>query len=74
MPTAKHRIAASLTDSEFGELADMAEKYEVSLSWLSRKAILEFIDRYRLEQLRLPLRPEPMPVVQPTVRLKRKHV
>jgi hypothetical protein len=56
MPTTKHRIAANLTDIEFSELASMAEKYDVSLSWLSRKAILEFIARYRSEQLQLPLR------------------
>jgi hypothetical protein len=59
MPTTKHRIAANLTDPEFAELAAMAEKYDVSLSWLSRKAILEFVDRYRVEQLQLPLRLEP---------------
>jgi hypothetical protein len=59
MPTTKHRIASNLSDAEFDELAAMAEKYDVSLSWLSRKAILEFIDRYRVEQLHLPLRPEP---------------
>jgi hypothetical protein len=61
MPTTKHRIAANLTEPEFDELAAMAEKYDVSLSWLSRKAVLEFIDRYRVEQLQLPLRLEPQP-------------
>lgn len=64
MPTTKHRIAANLTDAEFGELAAMADKYDVSLSWLSRKAILEFIDRYRHEQMPLPLRPEPVHAAQ----------
>jgi hypothetical protein len=59
MPTTKHRVAANLTDAEFGELAAMAAKYEVSLSWLNRKAILEFVERYRTEQLQLPLRIEP---------------
>jgi hypothetical protein len=49
MPTTKHRIAANLGDAEFSALTGMAEKYDVSLSWLSRKAILEFIDRYRME-------------------------
>lgn len=58
MPTTKHRIAANLTDAEFGDLAAMADKYDVSLAWLSRKAILEFIARYRTEQLQLPLRTE----------------
>ena len=56
MPTTKHRIAVSLTDSEFIELAAMADKYDVSLSWLGRQGILEFIARYRVEQLQLPLR------------------
>jgi hypothetical protein len=56
MPTTKHRIAPTLTDAEFGDLAAMAEKYDVSLAWLGRKAILEFIARYRTEQLQLPLR------------------
>jgi hypothetical protein len=58
MPTTKHRIAANLTDAEFSELAGLAEKYDVSLAWLGRKAVLEFLDRYRSEQLLLPLRPE----------------
>ena len=58
LPTTKHRVPASLTDNEFRELAAMAEKYDVSLAWLTRRAILEFIDRYRLEQLQLPLDPE----------------
>ncbi len=58
MPTTKHRIAVSLTDSEFAELAAMADKYDVSLAWLGRQGILEFIARYRVEQLRLPLRRE----------------
>jgi len=59
MPTTKHRVPANLTDAEFSELAAMAEKYDVSLAWLTRKAILEFVDRYRCEQLQLPLRHEP---------------
>jgi hypothetical protein len=58
MPTTKHRIAVSLTDSEFVELASMADRYDVSLSWLGRQSILEFITRYRVEQLQLPLRRE----------------
>jgi hypothetical protein len=58
MPTTKHRVPANLTDIEFSELSALAEKYDVSLAWLTRKAILEFIDRYRSEQLQLPLRPE----------------
>jgi len=73
MPTTKHRIPANLTDAEFSELAAMADKYDVSLSWLTRKAVLDFIDRYRTEQLQLPLRPEPVqPPTAPSARLTRK--
>jgi hypothetical protein len=61
MPTTKHRIAPTLTDAEFDDLAAMADKYDVSLAWLGRKAILEFIARYRTEQLQLPLRSEVRP-------------
>ena len=69
MPTTKHRIAANLTDAEFGELAAMSQQYDVSLAWLSRKAILEFIDRYRSEQLQLPLRLEARRTAQPSANL-----
>jgi hypothetical protein len=58
LPTTKHRVPANLTDAEFRELAAMAERYDVSLAWLTRKAILEFIDRYHSEQLQLPLDPK----------------
>jgi len=58
MPTTKHRIAANLTDAEFSELVAMARKYDVSLAWIGRQAVLEFIGRYRTEQLHLPLRQE----------------
>ncbi|HEY0262890.1 MAG TPA: hypothetical protein VGC07_00070 [Granulicella sp.] len=56
MPTTKHRIAVSLTDNEFVELTEMAQKYDVSLAWLGRQGVLEFIARYRTEQMPLPLR------------------
>jgi hypothetical protein len=58
MPSAKHRIAVNLDDQEFVALAEMARKHAVSLSWLGRQAILEFVDRYGDEQLQLPLRRE----------------
>jgi hypothetical protein len=56
MPTTKHRIAVNLDDSEFTEVAAIAEKHDVSLSWLGRQALLELVERYRNEQLQLPLR------------------
>jgi predicted transcriptional regulator len=56
MPTTKHRIAVNLDEDEFAELDAMADKHDVSLAWLGRQAVLEFLTRYRNEQLRLPLR------------------
>jgi hypothetical protein len=35
-------LRAALVRSSFSELDAMAEKYDESLSWLGRKAILEF--------------------------------
>jgi hypothetical protein len=58
MPTTKHRLAVNLDDQEFAALADMADKHDVSLAWLGRQAVLEFIERYRNEQLPLPLQRE----------------
>jgi predicted transcriptional regulator len=58
MPTAKHRIAVNLDDQEFAALAEMARKHDVSLAWLGRQALLEFVNRYGNEQLQLPLRRE----------------
>jgi hypothetical protein len=58
MPTTKHRLAVNLDDQEFAHLAEMSDKHDVSLAWLGRQAVLEFIDRYRNEQLQLPLRRE----------------
>lgn len=56
----KHRIAVNLDGGEFAELAGMSDKYGVSLAWLGRQALAEFIARYRSEQLPLPLRtPQP---------------
>ena len=58
MPTNKHRIAINLDDDEFSQLDAMADKHDVSLSWIGRQAVIEFITRYRDQQLPLPLRLE----------------
>ncbi|KPQ05932.1 MAG: Ribbon-helix-helix protein, copG family [Rhodobacteraceae bacterium HLUCCA12] len=43
MPT---RITVSLPDKEHAALTMLAQKYDVSLSWLTRKAVMEFLQRY----------------------------
>ena len=58
MPTNKHRIAINLDDEEFSELDAMAERHDVSLAWIGRQAVLEFLSRYKDQQLPLPLRIE----------------
>ncbi len=58
MPTNKHRIAINLDDEEFSELDAMANRHDVSLSWIGRQAVLEFLSRYKDQQLPLPLRIE----------------
>lgn len=40
------RITVSLADEEHAGLATLAEKYDLSLSWLTRKAVLEFLQQY----------------------------
>jgi len=37
------RITVSLPDDEHASLSNLAEKYDVSLSWLTRKAVVEFL-------------------------------
>lgn len=60
--TGKHkrygpRLTVSLTDSDYDALSTIAEKDEVSLSWVVRRAINEYLDNHRPEvKPPLPLR------------------
>ena len=53
---ANTRFSVALDEHEHAELAAMAEKHRVSMAWLVRHAVTEFLDRYRNEDLQLPLR------------------
>ena len=53
---AKTRFSVALNVNEYAELATMAEKHRVSMAWLVRNAVAEFLDRYRDEDTQLPLR------------------
>lgn len=55
MATKKLRISISLREPEYRELAALAEKHSISLAWLGRQAVVEFLERYHAGQLRLPL-------------------
>ena len=48
------RITVSLQDIEYTALSALAETYDVSLSWLTRQAIVEFLERYQNKGLPLP--------------------
>ena len=47
MPTSKHRISISLADDEYRELSDVAANSRVSMAWLARQALIEFLERQR---------------------------
>ena len=56
--TAKTRFSVALNANEYAELATLAERHRVSMAWLVRNAVAEFLDRYRDQddtQLPLPL-------------------
>ena len=56
MPTTKRRLVVNLPDEEYSDLVALADKHRVSMAWLGRQAILEFVEKHGEEQLGLPLR------------------
>ena len=52
---AKSRISVSLPEREYIELLALAEKHHISLAWLGRQAVIEFLERYQDRELQLPL-------------------
>ncbi len=55
MPTSKPRVSINLSDSEYAELAALAERHNLSMAWIGHKAILDFLEKNRDETLQLPL-------------------
>lgn len=51
----KHRVTINIDDREFRQLAALSDKHRVSLAWLGRQAIIEFLERHEDEELQLPL-------------------
>lgn len=51
----KPRISVSLPERDYKELTALAEKHHISLAWLGRRAVLEFLERYQDRELQLPL-------------------
>ena len=52
---AKTRFSVALDEQEYAELSAIAEKHRVSMAWLVRHAVTEFLERHKSEQLQLPL-------------------
>ena len=49
------RITVSLSERDHAALTELAERHDVSISWLTRQALVEFIKQYKDVQIRLPL-------------------
>lgn len=49
------RVTVSFTDSDHDLLTQIAEDRDVSLSWVIRQAVSEYLDRNRHEEPGLPL-------------------
>ena len=49
------RVTVSVDERDYEQLSALAEEYRVSLAWLVRYAVGDFLGRYRRDQLELPL-------------------
>ena len=49
------RVTVSVDERDYEQLSTLAEEYRVSLAWLVRYAVSDFLQRYRQDQLELPL-------------------
>ncbi len=48
-------VTVNLEGPEYKELSALSDKHRVSLAWLGREAIIEFLERYEKEELQLTL-------------------
>ncbi len=51
----QQRISVGVSEAEYTELQALSEKHRVSIAWLGRQAITEYLARYRDQELQLPL-------------------
>jgi len=49
------RITVSVDERDYEQLVALADEHRVSLAWLVRYAVGDFLERYRQDQLQLPL-------------------
>ena len=50
-----HRITVSLSASNHDKLVDLSAQYDVSVSWLVRHAVSDFLERHGKGETQLPL-------------------
>lgn len=49
------RVTVSVDERDYQQLVALADEHRVSLAWLVRYAVADFLERYRQDQLQLPL-------------------
>lgn len=49
------RVSVGLSAKEYTELKALSDKHRISLAWLGRQAIVEFLERSQNRELQLPL-------------------
>lgn len=52
--TTKNRVSVGLTSEEYEALRELAAQYEISMAWLGRRAIGEFLESHQNRELPLP--------------------
>lgn len=50
-----NRISVGLSEREYADLQSLSERHRVSMAWLGRQAISEFLDRHASAEQQLPL-------------------
>lgn len=53
---ANYRVTVNLEAPEYSQLSALADKHRISLAWLGRRAIIEFLERNGQEELQFPLK------------------
>ena len=48
------RVTVSVDERDYEHLVALANEHRVSLAWLVRYAVADFLERYRQDQLELP--------------------
>lgn len=47
MPTPKRRVSINLADDEYEQLSALSQSTRLSMAWLAREALIEYLGRNR---------------------------